>query len=141
MRDRHERLAQVVKDCLPTLSGEPILFRGCYLAGTGTDSVTEQAFASSVLRRLIEDQDNVTWTSTALLQDASFTRVARGLKFSLLCVIGLGIGTILWLIGSYLAFQSKDEDTGLKQNPRDAGIMTPKHESTGAQSYDRERRA
>ncbi len=111
MRDRHERLAQVVKDCLPTLSGEPILFRGCYLAGTGTDSVTEQAFASSVLRRLIEDQDNVTWTSAALLHDASFTRVARGLKIFLLCVIGVGIASILGLIGLYVVSHSKD-DTG-----------------------------
>ena len=81
MRDRRERLAQLVKDCLPALPGEPILFRGCYFAGTGPDSVTEQAFAPGVLRRLIEDQDNVTWTSDALLQDASFTRLARGLKF------------------------------------------------------------
>ena len=110
MRHRRERLAELVKDCLPTLSGEPILFRGCYFAGTGTDSVTEQAFASSVLRRLIDDQDNVTWTSAALLQDAGYTRVARGLRIFLLCVIGLGIGLILWwVIGAYLMSQSKGE--------------------------------
>ena len=109
MRHRQERLAELVKDCLPTLSGEPILFRGCYFAGTGTDSVTEQAFASSVLRRLIEDQDNVTWTSAALLQDAGFTRVARGLRIFLLCLIGLGICGILWVIGAHLMSQSKDE--------------------------------
>jgi hypothetical protein len=109
MRDRHERLAQVVKDCLPTLSGEPILYRGCYLAGTGTDSVTEQAFASSVLRRLIDDQDNVTWTSAALLQDAGFTRVARGLRIFLLCLIVLGIGGILLVIGRHWMSRSKEE--------------------------------
>jgi len=47
---------------------------------------------------LIDDQDNVTWTSAALLQDAGFTRVARGLRIFLLCLIGLGIGLILWWV-------------------------------------------
>jgi len=99
MRDRQERIARLVRDSIPALPREPILFGGCYFAGTGIDAVTEQAFASGVLLRLIQDQDNVTWTSDALLEDARFLRLARGLKVALLVVIGLGVAAIVGLTG------------------------------------------
>jgi IcmF-related N-terminal domain len=109
MRERRDRLSQLVKDCIPALPGEPILFRGCYVAGTGLDPATEQAFAPGVLRLLIREQDNVTWTSSALLQDATFSRLARGLKVLLICVIALGLVIILGLIGWRAFFYSPDE--------------------------------
>ena len=76
--ERGERMARLIKDCIPTLRGEPVMFGGCYFAGTGRDAATEQAFASGVLMRMIkEDQDSVTWTEEALDQDAAAARAGR----------------------------------------------------------------
>jgi hypothetical protein len=99
MRDRRERMAQLVKDCIPALPGEPILYRGCYVAGTGLDPVTGQAFAPGVLRLLIREQDNVTWTADTMAQDATAMRLARAIRILLIGVIGLGVLAILALIG------------------------------------------
>jgi hypothetical protein len=96
--DKGERLARLVRDSLPSLRGEPLLFGGCYFAGTGQDSGTQQAFASGVLMRMIkEDQDSVTWTEETLNDDAAATRLARYLRLSFLVVIGLTV-----LAGGYL---------------------------------------
>ena len=109
MRDRRERLAQLVKDCIPALPGEPILYRGCYVAGTGPDPATGQAFAPGVLRLLIQEQDNVTWTADAMAQDATAMRLARGIKFFLIGVIGLALLVILLLIGWKVFFSAPGE--------------------------------
>jgi hypothetical protein len=109
MRNRRERLSQLVKDCIPTLPGEPILYRGCYLAGTGRDPATEQAFAPGVFMLLINQQDNVTWTAAALRQDATFTRLSRGLKILLISAVSLGILIILGLIGLRVFSRPPDE--------------------------------
>jgi type VI protein secretion system component VasK len=98
IRDLRERLSQLVKDCIPTLPGQPIFFRGCYFAGTGMELGTTQAFASGIPTRLIKQQDDVTWTTDTLLQDASFARLARRLKIFFLCVIALGVALVLALI-------------------------------------------
>ncbi len=111
MRDRRERLAQLVRDCIPALPGEPILYRGCYIAGTGP-AATEQAFAAGVLKLLIREQDNVTWTAEAVAQDEDAARWARMLKVFLIGVIALGIVAILTLIGWKLFFTGPDEAEG-----------------------------
>ena len=95
MRDRRERLSQFVRDCLPYLGDEPILFLGCYFAGTGSDPTTGQAFAPGVFRRLIGEQECVTWTSSALLQDRAYLRLARWLRILFVCAIALGLVIIL----------------------------------------------
>src|SRR5262249_24461326 len=100
MRGRRDRLAQLVRDCIPALPDEPVLYRGCYLAGTGTDPSTDQAFAPGVLMLLIKQQDNVTWTDAALGQDAAFSQMSRWLKRSLIVAIGVGVLIILWIIGA-----------------------------------------
>jgi hypothetical protein len=92
MVEKGERLARLVKESLPSLRGEPLLFGGCYFAGTGRDSATDQAFASGVLMRLIkEDQDNVTWTAEALNEDAAAHRLARTLRVVFSLIIALGV--------------------------------------------------
>jgi hypothetical protein len=109
MRERRDRLAQLVKDCIPTLPSEPILYRGCYIAGTGLDAVTGQAFAPGVLRLLIREQDNVTWTDDAMAQDATATRTAKAIKFLLIGIVALGMLAILALIGGKIFFPAQDE--------------------------------
>src|SRR5262249_49006056 len=109
MRDRQDRLARFVRDSIPLVAGQPILVRGCYFAGTGVDSATERAFASGVLMRLIQDQDNVTWTRAALREDAGLLRLARALKIGLLAIVCLGTAAILALIGFGFFRPSADE--------------------------------
>jgi hypothetical protein len=108
MRERQDRMARLVRDSIPAVPDEPILFGGCYLAGTGGDSASGQAFASGVLKRLIDDQDKVTWTESAMQEDASLLRLASGLRLAFLGVIGLLILAILFLIGRHFLFQSAE---------------------------------
>jgi hypothetical protein len=90
--ERGERMARLVKDCIPGLRGEPVMFGGCYFAGTGHDHATEQAFASGVLMRMIkEDQDNVTWTAEAMDQDAAAARLAGRIRMAFILIIALGV--------------------------------------------------
>ena len=90
--DRGERMARLVRDCIPTLRGEPVMFGGCYFAGTGRDGATEQAFASGVLMRMIkEDQDSVTWTEEALAQDATAARLVGRVRLAFIVLITLGV--------------------------------------------------
>src|SRR5262249_35130552 len=42
IHDKGERLARLIRDCLPGLPEEPILFGGCYFAGTGLAPETQQ---------------------------------------------------------------------------------------------------
>lgn len=99
IRERQVTTARLVKDSIPAVHGEPILFGGCYFAGTGVNSGNGQAFASGVLRRMIDEQDHVTWTSNALDSDASMLRLASALKFAFLFIVALGILSILAVIG------------------------------------------
>jgi hypothetical protein len=112
MRERRERLAQFVRDCLPVLPDEPILFRGCYFAGTGLDASTAHAFCPGVLRLLLSDQNRVTWTSAAREQDAALLRLARWLRIVLIGCIAAGVLAILALIGWKLLASGGDEFPG-----------------------------
>jgi hypothetical protein len=105
--EKGERLARLVKDCLPTLRGEPLMFGGCYFAATGRDSTNQQAFASGVLMRMIkEDQDNVTWTEETLREDAAAQRSARLFKLGFILIISLGVLTAAGLVASRTFWKS-----------------------------------
>ncbi len=108
-RDRLARVARLVKDCIPQLPGQPVLFGGCYFAATGADFATQQAFVPKVLTKIVQNQDNVTWTSDALDQDARFLQWAGRFKLLFSCVIGLGVLAILFLIGWRVFFRSVDQ--------------------------------
>jgi hypothetical protein len=49
------------------------LFGGCYLAGVGRQP-QDQAFVPGVFQRLIDGQNNVSWTNQALAEDAKYRR-------------------------------------------------------------------
>jgi hypothetical protein len=101
-RERSDRLARHVQQCLPNLPGDRLMFGGCYFAGTGNDPETEQAFASGVLIRMIQEQNYVTWTEKAIKEDASLLRVARTARIVLGLVNGLLLLAILGLFGARL---------------------------------------
>jgi IcmF-related N-terminal domain len=90
--ERGEKMARLIKDCIPVLRSEPLMFGGCYFAGTGHDPATQHAFASGVFMRMIkEDQDSVTWIGQALDQDANATWLASRIKLAFLAIITLGV--------------------------------------------------
>jgi len=113
IRERSDRLARLVRDCLPAMPGERVNFGGCYFAGVGEDPATEQAFASGVLKRLIQDQDLVTWTQDALREDEARLRLAGRLRWILGTLIAAGILTILTLLGYHLLRSEGAEETGV----------------------------
>jgi hypothetical protein len=109
--ERGERMARFIKDCIPTLRGEPVMFGGCYFAGTGRDAATQQAFASGVPMRMIkEDQDSVTWTGEALDRDASAAKLTGRVRLVFILVLTLGVLAGAGLIAS--RFFGKAADSG-----------------------------
>ena len=62
-----------------------------------------------VLRLLIREQDNVTWTADAMAQDEAAARLARAIKLVLIGVIVLGLLVILVLVGWQFLFSAPGE--------------------------------
>jgi hypothetical protein len=102
IRERRDRLTRLVRECIPHLGGERLMFGGCYFAGTGEEPDTEQAFASGVLMRLIQDQDSVCWTEAAVREDVKLQRTARSMRMVLGLLIAALILAILGLVGARL---------------------------------------
>ncbi|MFL5246141.1 MAG: type VI secretion protein IcmF/TssM N-terminal domain-containing protein [Gemmataceae bacterium] len=89
LRERQKRLGTILTRGIAAGADEPILFGGCYLAGTGADVDKEQAFVAGVFRRLIDEQDYVSWTDEALAEEAACSRwVGLGYTFILVLVVG-----------------------------------------------------
>jgi hypothetical protein len=72
--ERQQRLGQLLAKGLATEGGEPILFGGCYLGGTGSDAQKEQAFVPGVFKRLSEEENYVSWTMRAIQDEESVQR-------------------------------------------------------------------
>ena len=73
MRARHKRLATVLRKWIGSHGDEPPLFRGCYLAATGS-TPDKQAFIPGVLQRLEQNENFVAWSAEALAEDSSYRR-------------------------------------------------------------------
>lgn len=76
MRDRQHRLGGILKRGILRESAATSLFGGCYLAATGRDSRSEQAFVAGVFPLLLDNQNFVSWTPTALSENSSYQRWA-----------------------------------------------------------------
>jgi type VI protein secretion system component VasK len=91
---RRDPLVRALTRKLATDSPGTALFGGCYLGATGRDASREQAFVVGVFRRLLENQNFITWTAEALTEDADYRRWAAlgwsGIVFFLLMVVALG---------------------------------------------------
>jgi hypothetical protein len=75
--ERQRRFSRILTRGLVHKEGEPLLFGGCYLGATGADPANDQAFVPGVLQRLIEEQNNVSWTDQALIDDQNYRRWAQ----------------------------------------------------------------
>jgi hypothetical protein len=100
VRERSRRLGRVVMRAVTPEQGEALLFGGCYVAGTGRES-SRQAFIPGVFRRLLEEQDNITWTRDALAEEAGSHRYTQA------GYISLGVLTVVAGVVAYFAFAPK----------------------------------
>jgi hypothetical protein len=98
MRWRSKRLGQVLSRALTCEDEQPLLFGGCYLAATGATPGTEQAFLPGVFRRVIENQNYVSWTDEALAQDSAQTNLARYgyVVLGAATLVALVLGYVFW---------------------------------------------
>jgi hypothetical protein len=76
LQGRSRRLATVLARGLAGRASPttPLLFGGCYLAGTGSDAEREQAFVRGVLDRLMDGQSCVYWSEQTLAEEAQYLR-------------------------------------------------------------------
>jgi hypothetical protein len=75
LQQRGRRLGQILTAALEGRGAHDLLlFGGCYLAGTGTDAATEQAFVRGLFDRLGESQSCVYWTAEARAEEAVYQR-------------------------------------------------------------------
>jgi hypothetical protein len=100
VRARQDRLSRLLKSAIPAFD-EPLLFGGCYLAGTGSDPTTQQAFVSGVFKRMVQDQDLVSWTSDAIEADTSYRRLAHTVSLGLTLVITVEVLALAGLLANY----------------------------------------
>ena len=77
IRGRMLRLSRVLIRACASDGDRVEMLGGCYLAGTGTDPASEQAFIPGVFRRLSEYQDFVAWTPGAVKEDATYLAWTR----------------------------------------------------------------
>ncbi|MFO0949012.1 MAG: type VI secretion protein IcmF/TssM N-terminal domain-containing protein [Planctomycetota bacterium] len=73
--ERGKRYAQIAVRA--AMAEGPALLAGCYLAGTGANQNSEQAFITGCFRLLTENQNYVSWTSQALSEEAEYYRMTR----------------------------------------------------------------
>jgi hypothetical protein len=96
-RERQPRFAGLLVRGLAAEQEQPWLFGGCYLGATGA-APAEQAFTPGVFRRLIENQNYVSWTEAAQRGEADYRRWTRtGYTGIALAAVVL----ILLIAGSY----------------------------------------
>jgi hypothetical protein len=73
MHERQKHYGRLVVRALAADDSAPWLFGGCYVCSTGGNA-REQAFVAGVFRRLIENQNFVSWTAEALAEDEAHRR-------------------------------------------------------------------
>jgi hypothetical protein len=102
MRERKPHLSLMLRRALPIDAGGPLLFGGCYLAGTGADAGQDQAFVRGVFSRLTKEQGVLLWADEALAEDQAGRRWATW-GYSLLVLVAgalvLGAGAHYFLGG------------------------------------------
>lgn len=75
MRARRKYLSRLLALAVTLPQQPPVLFGGCYFAGTGRDPAREQAFIPAVFHRLLESQSYVAWTKNAVDEERRYRRL------------------------------------------------------------------
>jgi hypothetical protein len=97
MRERQKRFSRILTRGLLLDAPGPLLFGGCYVAGTGADPVKEQGFVAGTFRRLTENQNYVSWTDEALVQETDYRRLSTYgyISLGIFTVVLIGLGYLL----------------------------------------------
>jgi hypothetical protein len=102
LKQRARRLGTILtRGLVPKSTIGPLMFGGCYLAGTGSDPEREQGFVRGLLDRLTEGQSCVYWTRRTLEEEAVYTRwVGVGWAVLSLAILALlAVGGYFWYLG------------------------------------------
>jgi hypothetical protein len=97
MRERQGRLGRILGGGVTPDRAGPMMFGGCYLAGTGANA-REQAFAEGVFQRLLQDQNYVSWTQQALAEEDYYAQWTWRLYLGLAVYAVLLAGATAWLV-------------------------------------------
>jgi hypothetical protein len=98
MRERESRLTQILTRGMLTETSGPLLFGGCYLAATGTDTA-DQAFVAGVFRRLYHPEERtqnyVSWAPEKIAEEVYYQRVTK-IGYVLSAVFSVVIVFLIW---------------------------------------------
>ena len=97
-RDRQRRLSRILIRAVMTDGVPTSMLGGCYLAGTGADPRSEQAFLPGVFRRLLESQDNVAWTPELIERESRYHRWTRQGYVAMVALATLYLGIIVLVL-------------------------------------------
>lgn len=97
LREREKNLGRILAHGLARGYPDPLLFGGCYLAGTGPDS-GDQAFVRGVLDWLREHQDDVSWAEEVRAQETRFERLTGYIYTFIGILILLSVLVLLYTI-------------------------------------------
>jgi type VI protein secretion system component VasK len=97
LRERQKRLGRVLRVAFARQTSGPLRFGGCYLAGTGHDPDREQALVAGLFRRLIDHQNDVSWTDQAMEENESAERVAK-VGYGVLAGAGVAVVLLVALV-------------------------------------------
>ena len=95
MQERQQRLSRLISRLAVLEAGIPLHLGGCYFGATGPDASRDQAFVAGVFRRLLENQNHVSWTREAVAEEADYHHWTlygyAGLAVFVLAVVFLGV--------------------------------------------------
>jgi hypothetical protein len=77
MHEGQRRLTGIIQNGLVSKADGPDLLGGCYLAATGRDPNTDQAFVAGVFERLLESVSSISWSDEALKEEAGYQTWTR----------------------------------------------------------------
>ncbi len=95
LQQRCDHLSRILVNGMARNVNGPLLFGGTYVAATGSDRDTEQAFVRGVVNRLIECQAFVSWTEEAIAEDARSHRTAT-IGYSALAILAAAVAFLAW---------------------------------------------
>lgn len=107
IRERQRRLARINARAMPRdLADGPLMFGGCYLAGTNREAGATPAFVRGIFQRVSKHQEDVSWNRAALADDARCDRLASTgfLVIAILIALFLGVAFMAFTgIGPFAA--------------------------------------
>jgi hypothetical protein len=98
MHGRSRRLGRLLGRLVSLDTRGQVMLGGAFVACTGRDPKSEQAFVGGVLQQLIDNQNFVSWTPDALRQEANYHRLGTfgNIAIAGLAIVGLAVVVALW---------------------------------------------